>query len=326
MYIQLRRSIVGAHHIPITYYWPMSTDHQDDTSQEQCHGLSVVEDRSCIAGWPTDTLSIDHIIKSDYDVPHTHTIIVFIPGNPGVIHWYTDTLAQIVQQVGKGYAARGLSYAGHGVGEEVVGTNEDHLQSFHNEHLSTNSNINRGISNTNEGKRKKGQRNMSISWTMEGQIEHKIAWIDTILNDWKREHNTTPNLIFISHSIGAHFVQSLLIRRLDLLANTQHIIHLTPFLRFDPPTLKKLILSSTANSYKQTIPIMTTLVRALSYTLPKRWIDIYLDKVACLHCTKGRKIALDIFMNEKMVRNHLVLGFQELRELCEYPNVSIHVY
>ena len=64
----------------------MSTDHQDATStQEQYNGLSVVEDRSCIAGWPTDTLSIDHIIKSNDDDDVPHTIIVFIPGNPGVI-------------------------------------------------------------------------------------------------------------------------------------------------------------------------------------------------------------------------------------------------
>ena len=279
----------------------------------------VREERVCLSGWPTDTLSIDHAAacgQSSSDdvassgsgaaVAKAHTLLLFVPGNPGVIHWYVDTLAQIVNHLGMGYAVRGVSYAGHGVGEEVVGTADDHLQSFYSEDLANTAKISASISTE-----KQLGKDMTIAWTMDGQINHKIQWIDGILNDWREQNNsasTAPNLIFISHSIGAHFVQHLLLRRPDILAKTQHVLHLMSFFRFDPPPLQKLILSSGAHSYKYTIPTLTTLVKAMSSTLPRKWIDIYLDKMMGLNCDKGRNIALDIFMHPNMARNHLVLG------------------
>ena len=85
--------------------------------------------------------------------------------------------------------------------------------------------------------------------------------------------------------------------------------------------MKKRVLSSVAKSHKYIIPIMTNLVRALSSSgLPRSWIDFYLKHVAGLDCTNGREIAIDVFMNPNMVKNHLLLGCQELNELTEYPN------
>jgi hypothetical protein len=86
--------------------------------------VAVTEDRISICGWPTDVLSIDHIVSQNG--PNPHTLLLFIPGNPGVIHWYVDFLLRIVQHLGDGYAVRGVSYAGHGVGDDVVGTDSDH--------------------------------------------------------------------------------------------------------------------------------------------------------------------------------------------------------
>jgi hypothetical protein len=94
-----------------------------------------------------------------------------------------------------------------------------------------------------------------------------------------------------------------------------------PFIRFDPPPMKKCVLSSLAKSHKYTIPIMTNLVRLLvSSKLPRSWIDLYLKHVTGLDCTNGREIAINVFMNPNMVKNHLLLGCQELNELTEYPN------
>ena len=77
-----------------------------------------------------------------------------------MVHWYSDTLAHIVKRLGRGYAARGVSYAGHGVVDDVVGTEEDHNQSFHSENLENKN-------NTYDKQRK----DMSIPWTMDGQSE-----------------------------------------------------------------------------------------------------------------------------------------------------------
>eukprot|EP00579_Thalassiosira_antarctica_P015731 CAMPEP_0201935128 /NCGR_PEP_ID=MMETSP0903-20130614/34901_1 /ASSEMBLY_ACC=CAM_ASM_000552 /TAXON_ID=420261 /ORGANISM="Thalassiosira antarctica, Strain CCMP982" /LENGTH=154 /DNA_ID=CAMNT_0048475489 /DNA_START=60 /DNA_END=521 /DNA_ORIENTATION=+ len=146
------------------------------------NNLAVSEDRVCICGWPTDTLVIDRhdgnfdaISSHNNENAATHTLLLFIPGNPGVIHWYTDLLVQIIKRVGRGFAARGVSYAGHGIGEDVVGTKDDHNQSFHRKNLE-NGNINA---------RKEDQpKDMSIPWTMEGQVKHKIEWIDKVLADF----------------------------------------------------------------------------------------------------------------------------------------------
>jgi hypothetical protein len=141
---------------------------------------------------------------------------------------------------------------------------------------------------------------------------HKIAWVDRILIDIN-EQSTPTNLIFISHSIGAHLVQCLLLERPDILARTQHIIHLMPFFRFDPPFMKKAMLSTVAKHHNMAIPVVTTTVRFASYTLPRKFVDICMKHIAGVECDKGRQIALDIFGSPKMVRNHLVLGTQEVR-------------
>ena len=261
------------------------------STKEQYKDLLVIEKQECICGWPTDTVNID----LDRDKSFVHTLILFTPGNPGVVQWYIDFLCKVLQQLGNGFAVRGCSLAGHGLDDNVVGNDDDHID---------------------------GQRNYAIPWTMKGQIIHRTGWIDNIIKDWRIKHPTSPlpKLIFLSHSIGAHFIQSLLIQCPDILKRTQQIIHCTPFIRFDPPLLKKIVLSRTAQSYRYTIPTITSIVKLLSAILPRKLIDIYLNKVMRLNCENGRRIALDVFMNEKMVRNHLVLGFEEIRELSEESN------
>ena len=42
-------------------------------------------------------------------------------------------------------------------------------------------------------------------------------------------------------------------------------------------------------------------------------LDLCMEKIAGVECDKGRQIAIDIFLSSKMMRNHLVLGTQEIR-------------
>jgi hypothetical protein len=76
--------------------------------------------------------------------------------------------------------------------------------------------------------------------------------------------------------------------------------------------MKKCLLSSTAHAYEYTTPMMTILSRVMLLALPRKWIDSYL-KQAGMDCTRDREIAMDIFLNPKMVKNHLELGLQEIR-------------
>ena len=103
------------------HYWAIGPT----KSQPKTATMKVAENRRSICGWPTDVLSIDHCVRtSGFSKPHT--LIAFIPGNPGVIHWYVDFLFKILENLGDGFAVRGVSYAGHGVGDDVVGTDGDH--------------------------------------------------------------------------------------------------------------------------------------------------------------------------------------------------------
>jgi hypothetical protein len=86
-----------------------------------------------------------------------------------------------------------------------------------------------------------------------------------------------------------------------------------PFFRFDPPFMKKVMLSTVAKHHNIAIPVMTTSVRFASYTLPRKFVDICMKHIAGVECDKGRQIALDIFGSPNMVRNHLILGTQEVR-------------
>jgi hypothetical protein len=151
-------------------------------------------------------------------------------------------------------------------------------------------------------------------------VKHKIDWIDRILNDFRNDHidvqskeASLPKLVFISHSIGAHLVQCLLLERHDILQRAKLIMHLMPFFRFDPPFIKKAILSTLAHNQRITIPTMTGIVRFASSRVSRKLLDKCMEKIAGVECSTGRKIAMDIFMNHTMVSNHLVLGTQEVR-------------
>lgn len=97
------------------------------------------------------------------------------------------------------------------------------------------------------------------------------------------------------------------------MARTKHIINLMPFFRFDPPFMKKAMLSTVARHYQTTIPLVITAVKFAQSTLPRRFIDLCMKNIAGVDCEKGRTIAMDVFLDPNMMRNHLVLGMQEVR-------------
>ena len=97
----------------------------------------LVSLRKTINEWPTDSISIDfykeetnNAIASSLSAHKykPNIILLFIPGNPGLIEWYSDTLIKIVEQLGVGYAVRGISFAGHGAGDDLIGSTDDHKQ------------------------------------------------------------------------------------------------------------------------------------------------------------------------------------------------------
>ena len=50
--------------------------------------IRVQEKVRTILNWPTDTVEIDYIDPKDSTrVERPHTILIFFPGNPGLVGW-----------------------------------------------------------------------------------------------------------------------------------------------------------------------------------------------------------------------------------------------
>ena len=257
-----------------------------------------------ICGWPTDAFAIDYYDNNagpgqSSQEAHLrrreaspHTVLLFIPGNPGCCSWYENLLLQAVKRLGRGYAVRAISYAGHGVGANIVGSES-------------------GLDNDG--------RSNAIVWTIDGQVEHKIQWIDGLLaTDFNgRRKDNLPRFIFVSHSIGAHLVQRLCVIREDILQRTDMLVHLMPFIRFDPcQAHKKTILSTVAHSPNAAVRFLWTASR-LASKMPKSMLDKCLKYFAGVDDEEGRKLALELVCQPRMARNFLTLGMEEIRDVPE---------
>ena len=114
-----------------------STCHPSSTVQYMMSATtpSVREEVIDIASWPTDTVAVEYIHLDTTTTTTTtspqkppHTILIFVPGNPGCIGWYTPNLIELVTRFGHGFAARGASYASHSPNNESLSNVKELLQ------------------------------------------------------------------------------------------------------------------------------------------------------------------------------------------------------
>jgi hypothetical protein len=250
----------------------------------------VTKDVVKILGWPTDVVSIDFAKARP---PHTY--LLFVPGNPGLVGWYIPALVSILQQLGSGFAIRGVSYAGHGITEETV-----HVEKYEQQQ---------------EGSSK---RNVQIPWTVNGQIDHKIAWIASIMEQQQQQQQHNTRLIFLSHSIGAHMVQRILVLRKDWRDRTTAILHWMPFIRMDAPSGSQFVLDTAAHYPDVVIGIGQRLLQATSRERMESLMkDMVPDKEGC-------ELAVNLVQHPTFVRNFFELGTEEIRDLPQLPDVSIY--
>jgi len=227
--------------------------------------------------------------------------------------WYTDLIFSLVDRLGLGFAARGLSYAGHGINSKIA--NVERWE--HNEIPSDSSGEN--------------YRDVRIPWSVDGQIKHKIAWMDQVevemellrrkrlASKTKSTSSTSPRYIFISHSIGAHMVQRLSILRPDILEKTILQIHLMPYIRTDAPQPQQGQLSVAANAQSVVISIAKKMARIKS-CLPLAASDFIMK--GAVPDEKGRKLAVGIARQPHFARNFFELGLEEIRDVPELPDDS----
>ena len=215
-----------------------------------------------LLGWPTDTFAMDWCLpeqqpptgnttttsQQQQPPPRVHTVLVFVPGNPGLIEWYVPFFRQLLTALGPGHACRGAANAAHSLDPhkaQVLGADTtDH-------------------------------KNPSIPWTVDGQSLHKCAFVDAILDEFEESSSLSSNrpgggrntdriqLIFVSHSIGCHFTQRLCTWRRDILERTILFLFLTPFVRMKPPpgTVKSGLLHWAGGHPETTIQVAQSILR-----------------------------------------------------------------
>lgn len=261
---------------------------------------NVREEVIPLLGWPTDTISIDFVNNTSNEVGTSqpecpHTFLVFIPGNPGCVGWYTPNLIELVTRLGHGYAARGVSYAGHSPDESMSNV-EAYVQSE--------------------------ELDVTIPWTVDGQILHKSAFIDHALSEFrllkkgvdKNIGDCLPRFIFLSHSIGAHMVERLCVLRPDILYRAVCVVHIMPFTRMKAYPWKQFVLDKGAGSPGVLIAAAKGIIHVLR-VLPKPWVD-KLTKLA-FEDEVGRDLALKILRQPSFARNFFELGTEEIRDVPE---------
>jgi pimeloyl-ACP methyl ester carboxylesterase len=306
----------------------------DDKNDDDNNAVTVTTEVRTILQWPSDTFSIDHVkaasAQNDHRAqpssPIVHTVIVFIPGNPGLIGWYIPFFTQMLERLGPGFACRGVALAGHSLDAKVVD-----VEQYKRDNTSTNRHL---------------MRETAIPWTVDGQVQHKCAYMDLLLEEFDKGHfcpgaihddNDSgkiksdldlPRFIFVSHSIGAHFTQRLCILRPDILQRTRHLIHLMPFIRMDAaPRRMQTWLNTCARSPEAAIAIVQATLAAAcnnnNSTFLPRWSTL-LDKMLSLamNDNDGRAIAVRLLQIPAFVRNFGMLGFEEIRDVPQVFDVS----
>ena len=243
--------------------------------------------------------------------------------NIRLVGWYIPTLLHLVRTCGRGFAARGVSYAGHGLSDDIT-------------------DVERWMSSS-PTTRSESERDTNIPWTVDGQIQHKVAYLDLIATqmDERRhrqrqeqngsDHQLSPKstesshhrtrYIWLGHSIGCHMIQRLLVLRPDILKQTDLVIHLMPFNRMDAPRRWQWFCDTLSSRPGPVIRHAQSFMRLLAM-LPVHVLDTLLK--GDIQCDNGRKIAVDLLQQPHFGRNFLELGSEEVRDVPEVPDV--HAY
>lgn len=290
-------------------------------------GLSFAEQRRTITilGWPTDEYS------GSYSSP-AHTVIFFVPGNPGQHDWYRSDLRDILKRLGEGYAIRSVSHAGHGLlgksNRDKGGTGDSIVDVTDHCRFQSNS----------DGTR----LSPLVPWSVEGQVLHKIAYIDSLIEttpEDKRRSRTNVNrkhqvacrcqfksdfkFIFIGHSFGCHVIQRICVLRPDILERTSGFLFLMPYIRTKPSFAMDRRKIDFAGSHSELLVAISTKVsRLFPYSLFRIIIREGTQSNSDDENESIANITINLLRNHVYPRNFFELGTEELRDIPNEIDVS----
>jgi len=224
-----------------------------------------------LEGWTTDAFRISHS-----EAP-PHTLLVFVPGNPGLAEWYIPLFGQIVESLGPGYEARGVSNAGHALDLPKTVPRSDSMK--------------------------------DIAWTIVGQAKHKCAFVDVILKEYSRPPS---NLVMVGHSIGVKLIHEMLRMRPDILRRTRLLLAITPFIRMDPPFAMNQVFQ-TLLKFPETVVSSADRIFATMAMLPLGVVRL-LTRVSASD-PHSAEVTAKLLQRPEFVSNFFELGRREITQL-----------
>jgi Lipid-droplet associated hydrolase len=291
---------------------------QQQQQQQQHQRPHIMTEVVEISGWPTDVVSIDYTTTTTADkevsssLVSAHTYILFLPGNPGLVGWYIPALYRILEELGPGFAVRGISYAGHGCTDDIV-----QVEAYEGD-------------TDDDASSNKSKRNVDIPWTLHGQLEHKMIWMEqyVLKNEDKNQPTTLrPQFIFLSHSIGSYFVERMLVIQSDWRYRTIANLYWMPFIRMAADSWwEQFKLDSVAQQLPQSMVMyvakqMLHMFHTSKYCnhLRHTWFQLTIPDLY------ARDIAIRLTNQTTFARNFLELGLEEIRDLPQIPDVSTSI-
>jgi len=239
-----------------------------------------------ILDYPTQTLFFQPVKAA---VKRKRTVhFVVIPGNPSCCVFYIPFLKVLAPFLHSSrpdinWVFHVCSYAGQGVTSRL---------------------------NTSEG-------NEDVSQTLHGQVLHKIAFVDYVL---QKEGGEGDGLVFAGHSIGCHMINKLLLMRSDFLSRTEHVFHMLPFIRIKKILLHRLV----ANFPSLAQQILGAGARLISTTgfIGRFVANVVMEHALSIKDPVGRKVAYDSFTNVPFTQNFIRLGSDEMNLVPEKFNLD----
>ena len=113
-------------------------------------------------------------------------------------------------------------------------------------------------------------------------------------------------------------IQRLLIRRMDILRQTDLVIYMMPFFRMKSDKWSEFLLFSLSAMPDYVIGHAQSFMSILS-ALPVHILDTLLK--GDIQCPNGRRITVDLLQQPHFGRNFFELGMEEVRDLPEIPDV-----
>lgn len=247
--------------------------------------------------------------KPAVDQSSKNKLLLFIPGNPGLIDYYT-TYLEIIQKKYPGLEVLNISHAGFQTTDNYIS---------------------------------KGENSPFVFYDLNYQINHKVEIIEEFVNEkWAKNGAGTGKieLFFLCHSVGA-FISQRVIKRLLELPDISKKISIK-FVGLICPTILDIKISSSGKIFTRLFWLLPLIKVVLFWTRFLKWIltPQRIKGIIRYHLSK-KKVAsrredsdavsnmensiiatYNLVLSQRIIRQALTLAEEEMEEISQHKSIN----